>query len=420
MLNLKYIVSNTQEVKTKLNTRGFDSSVIDEIVILAKRRTEVLTKIQSLESERNIISKEIGILKSQGKDINGVLVKVSSIKKEIESIKGNVEEVNSKIRKHLLYIPNLPSNNTHVGASEVDNKVIEKCVIGRGEVKGVKPNYEIAKDLDIVDFESAVKLSGSRFWSYKGEGSRLVRALENFMLDVHTKNGYIEWRLPVLVKSSMLEGTGQLPKFGDDLFKIENRDLYLIPTTEVPLTNIHNNEIINVDKPIQYTAFTTCFRAESGSGGKDMKGLIRSHQFNKVELVKFVKPEESEVEFHKTLKDARSILEMLELPYRVLELCTGDIGFSAERTIDLEIWLPSEERYRETSSVSLFGDYQARRASIRYRTEDGNKYPHTINGSALAIDRVVAAILEVYQNNDGTIDVPEVLQKYMGIKKISK
>ena len=420
MLNLKYIVSNTNEVKEKLNTRGFDSSVIDEVVTLAKKRSEVLTKIQSLEAERNSISKQIGALKSQGKDASEVMAKVSTIKKDIESIKGEVEEVNSSIRTHLLYIPNLPSSETHVGKNEDDNKVIDTYVIGRGNVTGVKAHYDIAKELDIVDFETAVKLSGSRFWSYKGNGSRLVRALENFMLDVHTSTGYTEWRPPVLVKGEILEGTGQLPKFADDLFKIEGRDLYLIPTAEVPLTNIHNNDIINVDKPIKYTAFTQCFRAESGSGGKDMKGLIRSHQFNKVELVKFVKPEESALEFNKTLEDAKSILNLLELPYRTLELCTGDIGFSAERTIDLELWLPSEGRYREVSSVSLFGDYQARRASIRYRAEDGHQHPHTINGSALAIDRAVAAILEVYQNEDGSITVPKVLQRYMGIEKITK
>ena len=419
MLNLKYIISNTNDVKKKLDTRGFDISVIDEIVTLAQKRTKVLINIQKLESERNTLSKEIGILKSNRENTDEIMTKVLSIKKGIESIKDEVEDVNLKIRKHLLAVPNLPSDKTHIGSSEDDNKVINSFINGRGKITGVKANYDIGKELDIVDFDTAVKLSGSRFWSYKGSGSRLVRALENFMLDVHTKNGYIEWRLPLLVKSSMLEGTGQLPKFKDDFFKVEGRDLYLIPTAEVPLTNIHNNEIINVDKPIKYTGFTPCFRSESGSGGKDMKGLIRSHQFNKVELVKFVKPEVAALEFDKTLKDAMSILNMLELSFRTIELCTGDIGISAKRTIDLELWLPSEKRYREVSSVSWFGDYQSRRASIRYRTNEGNKHPHTINGSALAIDRVIAAILEVYQNKDGSIDIPKVLQKYMGIDKIS-
>ena len=416
MLDLKKIIENPEYIKEKLSSRGVDVSVIDEIVELSKTRSKVMTELQSLEAERNSISKQIGILKSKGEDASGVLANVAKIKDQIESIKDDEAKVNNDITNKLLYIPNIPSDNVPFGKDEEENVLInEYSELGRGKVTNVKPHYDIATDLDIVDFERAVKLSGARFWAYKGDGSRLVRALENFMLDTHTNNGYTEWRPPVIVKGSIMQGTGQLPKIKEDLFKLEQSDMYLIPTAEVPLTNLHNGEIIDVKSPIAYTAFTPCFRAEAGSGGKDMKGLIRAHQFNKVELVKFVSEKDKDEEFKKTVQDAKNILEALELPYQELQLCTGDIGFSAEETIDLEVWIPSENRYRETSSISSFSNYQGRRASIRYKNEDGKNEPvYTINGSGLAIDRIVAAILENYQNKNGTITVPKVLLKYMG------
>ena len=422
MLDLKKIINNSEKIKKKLSTRNFDIKLIDEIIELSKMRSKTMTKLQSLEAERNLKSKEIGIQKSKGQEISNQVQKVQEIKNQIEKTKEIEININNKIRNKLLFIPNIPSENTPIGRSEDENILIkEKWDIGRGKVINVKPHYEIAEELDIVDFQRAVKLSGSRFWAYKGYGARLVRALENYMLDTHVKNGYIEWRPPVIVKDNIMEGTGQLPKFKEDLFKIEGLNSYLIPTAEVPLTNLHNGEILDLSKPISYTSFTPCFRAEAGSGGRDTRGLIRAHQFNKVELVKFVSKEDLRNEFQKTLNDAKNILEELKLPYQELKLCSGDIGFSAEETVDLEVWIPSEQRYRETSSVSSFSDFQGRRASIRYKDSNGKNRPvFTINGSGLAIDRIVAAILENYQNNDGTIDVPEVLVSYMGISVIKK
>lgn len=422
MLDLKIIISDTKNIKKKLSSKGFDVSSIDKIISLSIKRSKVMTEIQVLESKRNTISKTIGQLKSKGENTDFIMEEVADIKESIQKIKNDELTVNNEIKELLLYVPNVPADNVPVGKDEDDNVLIkEYSKLGRGKVTGVKPHYDIATELEIVDFERAVKLSGARFWAYKGLGSRLVRSLENFMLDTHVKNGYTEWRPPVIVKSNILEGTGQLPKFGDDLFKIEGVDSYLIPTAEVPLTNLHNGEIIDVTTPIAYTAFTLCFRAEAGSGGKDMKGLIRAHQFNKVELVKFTSKEALEEEFNKTLNDAKNILELLELPYQELQLCTGDGSFAAETTIDLEVWIPSENRYRETSSVSSFGDYQGRRASIRYKNKDGKNQPVcTINGSALAIDRIVAAILENYQNEDGSITIPKVLIPYMGTDVIKK
>ena len=419
MLDLKKIINDFESTKAGLAKRNFDLKILDEILELSKIRSEVMTNLQNLEAQRNSISKEIGILKSQGKDASQVLNNVANIKEQIETIKTKEVEVNNKINDLILLVPNIPSDNVPEGKDDSENVEINKRIIGRGLVDGVKAHYDIATDLDIVDFERAVKLSGARFWAYKNAGSRLVRALENFMLDTHTSNGYEEWRPPVLVKPEIMQGTGQLPKFADDLFKIEGRDLYLVPTAEVPITNLYAGEIIDLSKPIACTAFTPCFRAEAGSGGKDMRGLIRAHQFNKVELVKFVSHKDLREEFKKTVEDAKGILEALELPYRELLLCGGDVGFSSEETIDLEVWIPSEQKFREISSVSTFSDFQGRRAGIRYKNEEGKNVPAcTINGSGLAIDRTVAAILENYQNADGTITVPKVLIKYMGIDLI--
>lgn len=420
MLDLKLILKDSAKIKEKLKSRGFDISLVEKIENLAEDRSTYMTKLQGLEARRNYLSKEIGVAFSKNEKPEDLIKEVSNIKAEIEKVKELEVKVNKEITDILLVVPNVPADNVPLGKDENENVVIrERANLGRGLVENVKPHYEIAVERDLVDFERAVKLSGARFWAYKGFGSRLVRALENFMLDTHTKNGYLEWRPPVIVKSNIMQGTGQLPKFGDDLFKLEGLDSYLIPTAEVPLTNLHNGEIIDLNNPIAYTAFTPCFRAEAGSGGKDMRGLIRAHQFNKVELVKFVSHKDLQTEFKKTIEDAKGILEALELPYKELQLCTGDIGFSSEETIDLEVWIPSEKKYREISSVSSFSDYQGRRASIRYKNDEGKNVPVcTINGSGLAIDRTVAAILENYQNEDGSITIPKVLVSYMGVEVI--
>lgn len=420
MLDLKLILKDIKWTEDKLKSRGFDTSVLSQIETLAEKRSKYMTDLQTLEAKRNSLSKEIGIAFAKKEKPEALLKEVADVKAEIEKAKELEVSVNKEIENIMLYIPNLPSDNVPKGKDENENVLIkEHGNLGRGKVTNVKAHYDIAVERDIVDFERAVKLSGTRFWAYKGKGARLMRALESFMLDQHTSKGYIEWATPVIVKANIMQGTGQLPKFGDDLFKLEGMDSYLIPTAEVPLTNMHNGEIIDLSSALAYTGYTPCFRAEAGSGGKDMRGLIRAHQFNKVELVKFVSDEQLQEEFKKTLEDAKSILELLELPYQELQLCTGDIGFSAEETVDLEVWIPSENKYREISSVSSFGNFQGRRASIRYKNKEGkNTYANTINGSGLAIDRTIAAILENYQNEDGTITVPKVLIPYMGCEVI--
>ena len=422
MLDLKQLLNNFEATKNQMSKRKFDLSKLDEIQEIAKKRSELMTKLQSLEAEKNVISKKIGELKAKKENADDLMAEVAKVKTQIEEIKNDEASINEELKEKMLYIPNLPSLNVPEGKDDSENVVIKTHdKLGRGLITNVKPHYEAATSLDIVDFERAVKMSGTRFWAYKGLGSRLVRALENFMLDTHTSKGYTEMRPPVIVNSKTMQGTGQLPKFKEDLFKLEGLDAYLIPTAEVPVTNFYQDEIIDVNSPIAFTAFTPCFRAEAGSGGRDMRGLIRAHQFNKVELVKLVSHKDLQVEFEKTVNDAKAILEMLELPFRELQLCSGDLGFSAEETIDLEVWIPSENKYREISSVSRFGDFQGRRSSIRYKTENGNSPVCTINGSGLAIDRTIAAILENYQNEDGSITVPKVLIPYMGgIEKITK
>ncbi len=420
MINLKDIVKNKNEIKEKLASRGFDVSVIDEIISLAVKRSELMPSLQELENKRNTLSKEVGIAKSSGQDASDILKQVADVKVEIEKIESKEIEVNKDIEKLLLTVPNIPSETTPVGKDEESNVLIkEHGELGRGKVTGVIAHHEIATKMGIVDFERSVKISGTRFWSYIGDGAKLVRALETFMLNTHVDNGYLEIIPPLLVSTKTMQGTGQLPKFADDLFKVEGSDKWLIPTAEVPLTNFYAGEILDLNNPISLTAYTPCFRDESSSGGKDMKGLIRGFQFNKVEVVKIVKPSDVEKEFNKTYTEIKGLLEALELPHQELELCTGDLGFSAERTIDLEVWIPSENRYRETSSISSFSSFQARRASLKYKDENGkNDFASTINGSGLAIDRIMAAILENYQNADGSITIPKVLVPFMGKETI--
>ncbi|ENY69237.1 Seryl-tRNA synthetase [Metamycoplasma auris 15026] len=415
MIDLKYLLKNKDEITKKLLTRNFDHSILDKVFALGQKRNELIHTLEKLQAKRNALSEEIGIKKRNKIDASLLMEEVAEVNKEIETINKETKAIIDEVENLRLQIPNIPYDDVPVGIDENANVCLEEhATLGRGLVKNVLPHYEIASKLDIIDFARASKLAKSRFVVYKNDGAALIRALENFMLDTHIKNGYKEIMPMHLVNSSMLYGTGQLPKFAEDLFKIENEDLWLIPTAEVPVTNFHYDEILNLDTPIKYVAYTKCFRSEAGSGGRDTRGIIRQHEFHKVELVKFVDEESSLEEWKKTVNDAKSILELLEIPYREILLSTGDMGFGSAKTIDLELWIPSEQRYRETSSISIYKDFQAIRAKIRYRTKDNKtKYAHTINGSGLAIDRVVAAILENYQNNDGSITIPKVLIPYM-------
>lgn len=421
MLDLKYILNNKNYIIKKLSTRNYDISNIEKIVKLIEKRNQLIFKLEKLLAKKNELSQEIGIQKRNKKNPEKLINEVNLLKEEIDKIELKADKSINKVNELVLQIPNIPYDDVPIGHSDLDNVVIkEHATLGRGLVKNVEPHYDIATKLDIIDFSRAVKLAQTRFVLYKKEGAALIRALENFMLDTHIKNGYEEIMPPHIVNSKMLYGTGQLPKFKEDLFKLEGNDLWLIPTAEVPVTNYHYDEILDLSKPKKYVAYTKCFRSEAGSGGRDTRGIIRQHEFHKVELVKVVKQEDGMTEWEKMVNDAKNILELLEIPYREVMLSTGDIGFSSAKTIDLELWIPSEEKYRETSSISICNDFQARRAKIRYRNDEGKTtYAFTMNGSGLAIDRVMAAILENYQNSDGSISIPKVLIPYVnGLKKI--
>lgn len=421
MLDLKYILNNKNYIIKKLSTRNYDISNIEKIVKLIEKRNQLIFKLEKLLAKKNELSQEIGIQKRNKKNPEKLINEVNLLKEEIDKIELKADKSINKVNELVLQIPNIPYDDVPIGHSDLDNVVIkEHATLGRGLVKNVEPHYDIATKLDIIDFSRAVKLAQTRFVLYKKEGAALIRALENFMLDTHIKNGYEEIMPPHIVNSKMLYGTGQLPKFKEDLFKLEGNDLWLIPTAEVPVTNYHYDEILDLSKPKKYVAYTKCFRSEAGSGGRDTRGIIRQHEFHKVELVKVVKQEDGMTEWEKMVNDAKNILELLEIPYREVMLSTGDIGFSSAKTIDLELWIPSEEKYRETSSISICNDFQSRRAKIRYRNDEGKTtYAFTMNGSGLAIDRVMAAILENYQNSDGSISIPKVLIPYMkGLEKI--
>lgn len=420
MLDLKYVLKNHDLVREKLQSRGFDLSIFDKYYELASQRGTLMSQAQNKKAELTQLSKKFGQLKNDPQALQELKSQIEIIKKEESSLNEQANELNEQIYALGSTIPNLPLDEVPYGKDEDQNVVLkENPNLGRGLVKGVIPHYEIAKKLNILDIERAVKLSGSRFVIYKGLGAKLTRALISFMLDLHATKGYQEFTTPILVKSNILYGTGQLPKFEEDLFKLTTDDFYLIPTSEVTLTNYYNNELIDLSIPYRATAYTECFRSEAGSSGKDTKGILRQHQFKKVELVKVTTQEDALKEYNLMLEDAKDVLEKLEIPYRELLLCTGDMGFGSRKTIDLELWLPSEERYREVSSISYMGDFQARRAMIRYKDEQGkSQYAHTMNGSGLAIDRVVAALLEIYQNEDGSISIPKVLIPYMGCEII--
>ena len=388
------------------------------------RRRELLVQTEELKSKRNEVSQQISVLKREKKDAEALILEMREVGEKVKDLDNELRTVEEDLERLMLSIPNIPHESAPVGETEDDNVVARTW----GEVKEFafepKPHWDLATDLGILDFERAGKVTGSRFVFYKGAGARLERALISFMLDLHTdEHGYEEVLPPYMVNRASMTGTGQLPKFEEDAFRIESEDYFLIPTAEVPVTNMHRDEILNKEQlPIRYAAFSSCFRSEAGSAGRDTRGLIRQHQFNKVELVKFVKPEDSYEELEKLTNDAERVLQLLELPYRVMSMCTGDLGFTAAKKYDIEVWIPSYGTYREISSCSNFEAFQARRANIRFRREPNGKpeHVHTLNGSGLAIGRTVAAILENYQQEDGTIIIPEVLRPYMGGKTVIK
>lgn len=425
MLDIKLIRDDVDNIIAQLERRGKDFSILKEIKELDEEKRALTVKVDELKNFRNQKSKEIGKIKAQGGDIAPVMAEVAHIGDEITELDNQVKELDEKIFSTLSAIPNIPRDSIKTGKDETENEELRKWGTPRTFDFESKAHWDLATNLDILDFDRATKITGSRFTVYKAAGARLERALINFMLDLHTeKQGYTEIFTPVMVNSKTMFGTGQLPKFEEDLFKVKDTDYYLIPTAEVPVTNLHSGEIIDGDKlPIYYTAYTPCFRSEAGSAGRDTRGIIRQHQFNKVEMVKFAKPETSYEELNKLTNDAEEVLQKLGLPYRVIELCTGDIGFSSACTYDIEVWLPSYNAYKEISSCSNMTDFQARRANIRYKENNNSKseYVHTLNGSGLAIGRTLAAILENYQNEDGSITIPEVLVPYMnGLTKIER
>jgi seryl-tRNA synthetase len=416
MLDLKYLRENLDEAERRLATRG-EAVNLSAFRELDRRRRDLLGETEALKAEKNRVSVVIG----QTKDKSGVQAEIARMKEvsgRIKSLDDDLKTVEGELQNLLLMVPNIPHESSPVGAGEAENREVRRWGVPRAFEFTAKPHWEIGEQLGILDFERAGKLTGARFALYRGAGARLERALINFMLDLHTiGHKYIEILPPFMVNRESMTGTGQLPKFEDDLFHIDGPDYFLIPTAEVPVTNIHRDEILaGADLPVCYTAYTPCFRKEAGSYGKDTRGLIRQHQFNKVELVKFVRPEDSDAELEKLLDNAEEVLRRLELPYRVVDLCTGDLGFSAARTFDIEVWLPGQETYREISSCSNFRDFQARRAAIRFRREEGGRpeLVHTLNGSGLAVGRTLVAILENYQQADGSVLIPEALRPYMG------
>ena len=416
MLELRFTRENLELVKEKTRLRGVEDSRIEDFEAVDIQRRELLAELESLRNNRKNVSSQIADLKKQNHDAEALILAMREAGERIKNLEKQVSKIEENLQDIVMGIPNLCHDSVPVGKDDTDNVELKKW----GQIPKFsfepKAHWDIGEKLDILDFERAAKLSGARFALLKGLGSRLERALINFMLDLHTqKHGYVEVLPPFMVNTSSMTATGQLPKFEEDLFKISGWDFYLIPTAEVPVTNIHRDETLaEKELPIKYCSYTPCFRSEAGSYGKDTRGLIRQHQFDKVELVKFSRPEDSFDELESLLADAEEVLQLLKLPYRVVTLCTGDLGFSASKTYDIEVWMPAQEKYREISSCSNFGDFQARRGGIRYRPRNNKKsgLVHTLNGSGLAVGRTLAAILENFQRSDGTIYMPEVLEPY--------
>lgn len=418
MITIKQILTNKDQIIDSMKSRNFDTNIIVKLYDLGTHRNNVMFQLENAKQERNTLSKAFGIKKSQGLDTKNEKVTLDKIKSTIEEREIILKDITVQIEKMLFVIPNIPHKDCPIGKNENNNvegeNYLKECI----PTFSVIPHHQILTQLNLIDKNRAGKMSGSRFVIYKNKGAQLARALCSFYLDENIKKGYTELATPVLVKSSALIGTGQLPKFKEDLFKIEGSDLWLIPTGEVSITNYFSDEIIDLAKPQYFTGFTECFRSEAGSSGKDVKGIIRLHEFKKVELVKITSQEDKEAEYKKMIDDIADLLTKLELPFRKLVLCTGDIGFSSEYTMDFEVWLPSEKRYLEVSSASMFSEFQGRRLKIRYKDNGKNKYASTMNGSGLPVERIITAIVENHQTENGHINVPKVLHKYLDFKII--
>lgn len=422
MLDPRFVRENIELLKSALQKRAADID-LEAFAGLEQERLKLTRESEDLRNKRNVVSEEIGKLKREKKDASQLMQDMKVVADRIKEIEESLKNIEEQTSAQLMVIPNIPHESVPVGKDEEDNQEMRKW--GEPRRFDFEPlnHWDIAEKLDIIDFERGAKIAGARFSVMKGAGARLERALMNFMLDLNTSKGYKEIFPPILVNKESMTGTGQLPKFEAELYKTSDLELYLAPTAEVPVTNIHRGEILNEsDLPIYYTAYTPCFRREAGAYGKDVRGLIRQHQFNKVELVKFTKPEDSYNELEKLTNNAEDILQKLNLPYRVIVLCTGDMGFSSAKTFDIEVWLPGQNRYREISSCSNFESFQARRANIRFKREGqkGTEFVHTLNGSGLAIGRTLVAILENYQQQDGSVIVPEALRPYMGGLEVIK
>ncbi|GAA0078441.1 serine--tRNA ligase [Clostridium sp. CTA-5] len=421
MLDLKRIRNNPEEIKNLLSNRGedFDVSVIDEIITLDEERRKILVEVETLKGKRNQVSAEIPKLKKAGEDVTEIMKEMRELGDDIKKFDVRVNEIDDRIKYIMLRIPNIPNPEVPDGETDEDNVEIKRWGEPTKFTFEAKAHWDLGKDLDILDFERGGKVAGSRFTVYKGLGARLERSIINYFLDKHTvENGYTEILPPYMVNRESMVGTGQLPKFEEDAFKVENNGYFLIPTAEVPVTNMYRDEVLNGnDLPIKHAAYSACFRAEAGSAGRDTRGLVRQHQFNKVELVKFCKPENSYDELNKLVADAESVLQGLGLPYRIVRICKGDLGFTAALKYDIEVWMPSYNRYVEISSCSNFEDFQARRANIKYREtpKDKPQFVHTLNGSGVAIGRTVAAVLENYQKEDGSVEIPEAIKRFMAV-----
>ena len=425
MLDIKRIREDYENVKAAVERRCKGSFGIENVVALDEKRRALLTEVETMKNRQNTVSKEIPKLKKAGEDTTAIMAEMKELSAKIKEMDGELSQIEADLRDALLNVPNTPNPDVQIGEDDTDNVEIRKFMEPTKFGFEPKAHWDVGTDLDILDFERAAKISGARFTVYKGLGARLERAVVSFMLDLHTiDQDYVEILPPFMVNRAAMTGTGQLPKFEEDMFYVPQKDFFLIPTAEVPVTNLRAQEIMSeAELPLYYTAYTPCFRAEAGSAGRDTRGLIRQHQFNKVELVKFVKPEGSYDELEKLTADAEEVLKVLGIPYRVVQLSTGDLGFSSAKTYDIEVWMPSYGRYVEISSCSNFEDYQARRAGIRFRNEETGKaeFVHTLNGSGLAVGRTVAAILENFQQEDGSVIIPEPLRKYMGgVEKITK
>lgn len=424
MLDIKRIREDYEGVKAAVEKRCKGDFGLSKVPELDAKRREILVKVEQMKNRQNTVSKEIPKLKKAGEDTSAIMAEMKELSADIKELDGEVAEIEKQLKDVLLGVPNTPYKDVQIGEDDSDNVELRRFMEPKTFDFEPKAHWDIGTDLDILDFDRASKISGARFTVYKGLGARLERAVINFMLDLHTvEQDYVEILPPFMVNRAAMTGTGQLPKFEEDMFYIPQKDFFLIPTAEVPVTNLRAQEIMpEAELPVYYTAYTPCFRAEAGSAGRDTRGLIRQHQFNKVELVKFVKPETSYDELEKLTADAEEVLKRLEIPYRVVRLSSGDLGFSSAMTYDIEVWMPSYGRYVEISSCSNFEDFQARRANIRYRNEATGKaeFVHTLNGSGLAVGRTVAAILENYQQKDGSVKIPEALKKYMGCELLNK